>query len=289
MSPLLQAEKYSTHRKKTLTFATSVATWFSSVVFVQSSLLAQVPNVCHAFATRQGGVSKPPNDNLNLNLSDDEDIRKNRELFVEKLGLGRQPYEVKQVHGAQVIEAPYEPIEEADGLWTTQINIPIAIRTADCAPILLVGLNTKNEAEMLVALHAGWRGACAQIAKYGIDKLLEHNFKHENIRAAIGPCIGIEHFEVGPEVLQAAQDSLDAIKEHANINTKTEAPHKMGPRGRPHLDLSGLIKLQLQLLGLKDEHIDKLDYCTYEDRDLFFSYRRDDGKTGRHLSLISMT
>ncbi|MEZ6194036.1 MAG: laccase domain-containing protein [Phycisphaerales bacterium] len=94
--------------------------------------------------------------------------------------------------------------------------------------------------------------------------------------AAIGPCIGAEHFEVGPEVVEAFDSAgLGSVVMRDGY-------------AKPHIDLAAAVAHQLQQAGVSAEHIDRTDRCTYAREDEFFSHRRDHGRTGRQAALIAV-
>ena len=94
--------------------------------------------------------------------------------------------------------------------------------------------------------------------------------------AAIGPAIGFDHFEVGPEVLAEFERAFGG-----------EAPIRRRDDGKGHVDLRAAIALQLRRAGIPDDHVDLSDRCTFRDADEFFSHRRDRGVTGRMAAIIS--
>jgi YfiH family protein len=147
------------------------------------------------------------------------------------------------------------------------------VRIADCCPVLLATAN----ARAVAAIHAGWRGAVGGVIAAAVSKLRSiADVQPSNLLAAIGPCIGFDAFEVGPEVLA----------EFEKVFT-TEAPIRHDGNGKGHVDLPSACKTQLLRAGLKIGNIDTTDRCTYRDADEFFSHRRDRGVTGRMSALIA--
>jgi len=126
-------------------------------------------------------------------------------------------------------------------------------------------------------VHAGWRGVVADVVARAVDQLIDRApVTSSDILAAIGPCIGVEHFEVGPEV-------ADAFNEAGLADTVRPVPD-----ARPHIDLTAAVVTQLTRRGVPVEQIDTTDRCTYRDADEFFSHRRDRGVTGRMASVIAV-
>ena len=178
-----------------------------------------------------------------------------------------------QVHGCEVLEA-CDTLQEGDGHWTQEPGRVLGVRVADCVPILLAG---EAGGPWIAALHAGWRGAVAGILRRGVELFRGQGGDPADLAWAFGPCIGACHFEVGPEVLDAAR------KDPA----WREALASPGPRGRPHFALHGLLRAQALDLGLDPAREASVALCTYCREDLFHSYRRGD-KEGRQWGLIEM-
>jgi len=150
----------------------------------------------------------------------------------------------------------------------------LAIRTADCIPILLA----INDGKIVAAIHAGWRGIIANIIPRGRQELLRlAGSNGTQLLAAIGPCISKPHFEVGPEVLAEFERTFGA-----------NAPIERTANGKGHVDLPRAAHLQLLACGLSHDQIDTTDRCTFRDADEFFSHRRDHGMTGRMAALIGV-
>ena len=250
-------------------------------VILQSPLLHPLHGVRHGFATRLGGVSRGRVATFNFgHRYDTADARaENRRRFALRLGIAgvHRLCEVNQVHGTEVATAPLDSEVEADALVCDVSGWAIGVRTADCAPILVACCDDRGRATAVAAIHAGWRGATAGIVSTVLERLVARGAQTEFMRAAIGPTIGIDRFEVGEEVVAAARVSLNG-----------EAPKtRPGPAGRPLLDLRHLVTQHLLAAGLPRHHIDHVGCCTYDAPALFFSYRRDQGLNGTHLSAIS--
>lgn len=241
-----------------------------------SSLLAGNGFV-HGFATRNGGVSKPPfaTLNLGLELGDDESaVRENRRRFSSELGLaGDTLFEQRQVHGKLVREvtAHDRPGDiancEGDGLISRAPGLAVAARTADCVPVLIAHPGSGAVA----AVHAGWRGAVAGVVPEAIERL---GLRPAELLVAIGPHIRAAAFEIGDEV---AVQMRAAARGPSVVDDSSEKPH-----GR----LAALVESQLLACGVPSPAIDDVGGCTHDEPEQFFSHRRDRGKTGRHLSAI---
>lgn len=172
----------------------------------------------------------------------------------------------KQVHGSevQIVERPgfYKNV---DGLITSKNNLVIASKVADCAAILL----SDSSSDIIGAVHAGWRGAAADILPKALEKLLSTGADFQYTSAYISPCISLKNFEVGEEVA----DKFDPMFINREIGMK------------PHLDLKSFLKHQLLAAGITEERIEVDSRCTFDEQN-FYSYRRERDKAGRMLAFI---
>jgi YfiH family protein len=177
------------------------------------------------------------------------------------------------VHGVEVAvverDRPFESGVKADAMVGDDPAKILAVRVADCVPVLL----STDDGRRVAAVHAGWRGVIAGVVPRALGLLGDPG---AGAVAAIGPCIGFQHFEVGPEVL-----------EHFERSFNGQAPLKRRDDGKGHVDLRAAVRMQLLAAGLTDARIDTTDRCTYRDADEFFSHRREHGITGRMAALIS--
>ncbi|MEC8424162.1 MAG: polyphenol oxidase family protein, partial [Myxococcota bacterium] len=181
----------------------------------------------------------------------------------------RAPALVSQVHGTRMLEA-FSPglVGEADAVFTRVRGLPIAIRTADCVPVLLAG------DAVVAAVHAGWRGAAAGIVPAVVTALRSAQLG-SGLAAAVGPAISGRHYEVGPEVVAAFREA--AVPDHAFL---------VRPPGavKDHVDVRGAVAWQLSSLGI--EAVEVLPHCTYADPGLH-SWRRDGPSAGRLAAVIA--
>jgi YfiH family protein len=228
-----------------------------------------------AFTERGGGASSGPFDSLNLSqvLGDDPaHVHVNRERVVEGLHLGRPFALPEQVHGAAVARVdepsagagfgdPTGRLPGADALLTASAGIPVAVLTADCLAVAMASPDTG----VLAVVHAGWRGLAAGILAEAAAAVDDPT----GLLAAIGPAIGPDHYEVGPDVARqvAAASDAGAVTEHRG--------------GSVFLDLAGTARRVLRSLGLGAGRIDVAGLCTACLPDRFYSHRRDGGRTGR--------
>lgn len=226
----------------------------------------------HGFFTRDGGVSHGAYASLNCSLSsgdDPEAIRENRARAAAALGVARL-LGLTQVHGTAVVTVAHgdETGAEADAMVTRVRGVGLGIITADCAPVLLAAEDAVG------AVHAGWRGAVAGVLEATISAL--RRLSDAPVTAAIGPCIGLASYEVGPEVREAV------APEHRRFF----AP---GAGDRFGFDLAGYCAARLGEAGVRQVLREGSD--TFADP-RFWSHRRrtkaGGGAIGHQLSAIAL-
>jgi YfiH family protein len=212
------------------------------------------------FSTRIGGVSRGPFESLNLGWlteDDPEHVVMNWRVVCTLVGVdhGELAFN-RQVHGADVREARTgDRGRPGDGLWSERSGLAMLATTADCLPVALV--RVRGERPALALLHAGRLGLLAGVLEAGVAAL-----GGGRLAAAIGPGIGPCCYEVGADIAAAYVDRFgeDVV------------------RGR-HLDLWTSAERALREAGVAD--VERLDLCTSCHPELFFSHRRDGGRTGR--------
>lgn len=189
---------------------------------------------------------------------------------------------MQQVHGAEVLiveddKKARSGASSGDGLITATPGIALTVMTADCVPILLFEPHRK----VIAALHAGWRGTAANIVAKAVA-LMQTRFgaTPTALVAAIGPAIGACCYEVDEAVRsRLARYAGDA---QAGCFTASLVP------SRWMLDLKAINRLQLLEAGLIADNVDVSPLCTACEASLFFSHRRDKGKTGRMFNFIAL-
>lgn len=231
-------------------------------------------NIGAAITTRQGGCSPMPFDsnNLALHVSDDAtNVHANRKSLAEQLGLSQPPLWLDQVHGTEVVYAPEAGAPKADASFTDQPAVACAIMTADCLPVLFCN----QQGTQVAAAHAGWRGLCNGILRKTVAKFTQP----DQVMAYLGPAIGPEVFEVGPEVLQAFIEGAQGAQQLVAIETAFTPSRQ----DKYLADLYALARAELTACGVSA--IYGGGYCTFSDSTRFYSYRRE-AKTGRMASLV---
>jgi hypothetical protein len=211
-------------------------------------ILWDQPGYVVGFTTRVGGVSQGVYESLNLTIGtgDDRDlVEQNRAIACESLGLDvRQLAFNRQVHSPTVHRAHAgRRGEPGDGLWTDEPGVPVLAMSADCLPIAIA---RTAGAPALAVLHAGWRGLAEGVVETGV-RALGDGPKAAIVGPAIGPCC----YEVGEEVSSLFDDDLTRD-------------------GR--LDLWSAAERALRRAGV--DHVDRVDLCTRDHPELFFSHRR---------------
>ena len=168
---------------------------------------------------------------------------------------------------------PFNPSthKNTDALVTNEQNLALALNFADCVPIIFF-----DPIKRVAAIaHAGWRGTVAKIAPKTVEKMVdEFGSKPEDIIALIGPAIGKCCFKVQDDVKIKLLDTI-------------AKPHHSKVCDGNYLDLKLINKFQLLASGI--EKIDLCEYCTFCQSELFFSYRRENGKTARHSAVIMVS
>lgn len=283
----------------------------SPLDILRARIFADLPWLVHGFSTRQGGVSKCyGGETLNLGVTpaDEKDaVLRNRELFAKSIGAinpSGTPWpllELKQIHSALVhrIDKLPKSLLTGDGLITSTPGLLLAIKTADCTPVLVVD----SKRRVVGAFHAGWRGTAARVVEKGIGEMRrQFGSDPRNLRAAIGPCIGKCCYVVGHEVEAEFESQFSYARElfHEVFNSNSlhvkypllflnqRAPGHGDPASDIHLDLVEANRRQLQDAGLANEQIEIVEGCTACDTARFFSHRAEFGKTGRMMAAIGI-
>lgn len=240
--------------------------------------LLTAPNLSapHGFSTRLGGVSAAPFDSLNLGLSTGDEpwrVAENRRRFLAHFGVAQSEVcALSQVHGKRIVEATAGWFElEADGAVTDCSERLLVISAADCLAVLV----HDPRRNAVGAAHAGWRGTVAKVVVELAEKLYErYGSRPEELRVAIGPGIGGACYQVGDEVI--------AQVVAAGFSERVYRRDNDGYR----LDLAAANRELLLGLGVPAAQIWTSGHCTHCQQELFFSHRREKGRTGRMWAAI---
>lgn len=230
------------------------------------------PGVTAGISTRIGGHSTGPYSAFNLGLSSGEDketVHRNRRIFAEEMGIDpdRMVFGF-QCHGSEIatVSAPCE-FMNVDGFLTEERGLLLNVSVADCFPVLF----SDSHGGLTGAVHCGWRGTVAGIHKKMAGEFSKRLKNLSRTEVIIGPGIRHCHFEVGRDVAE-------------KIPEKFLSP--AGTDGKFWADLPGLIRSDLIAEGVSETNVHDSGICTYCREDLFYSFRRDQGVTGRMMAGI---
>jgi YfiH family protein len=267
-------------------------------LFTIDSWQKQFPQLKVGFSSRSGGVSSAPFHSLNtgLHVSDKtEDVIINRERLADKVNLPIESWiYAEQIHSNEVellnsndrgkgIYSRETAIQAKDAFITQSTNICMAALFADCVPLYF--FDPVHQAIGLA--HAGWKGTVQEIAAVTIKMMQQHfNSQSHEIIAAIGPSIGICCFEVDEIVMNKVWE-LFGREMLWNIDDKPL--YQKQKNGKFLLNLQESNRQIMMKAGILPSHIEVTDYCTSCRTDLFFSHRKENGKTGRMVAWIGLT
>lgn len=235
----------------------------------------------HGFTTRLGGVSHGNGlDTLDLGAADTAETEENRRRFAGAFGLPRQAlFYAKQVHGTRIETVTAKDCGRAftcDGFVTRERGLLLAVKTADCLPLLL----GDPEAGVIAAVHAGWRGTIAGIATHAVSAMVALGASPTRILAAIGPCIHRDCYEVDAPFFAAVKEKNEALTAFV-----TPLPHK---EGHYLADLVAMNRYLLLSAGLSEENLYASGFCTACASELLFSHRANGGKRGLMMAGICL-
>jgi polyphenol oxidase len=238
----------------------------------------EIDGLAHGFMGRAGGVSAGAYASFNLaewNGDDPASVAENWRRFCinyPHLAVAR----LRQVHGATVhhVDSSHaDSRSEGDGMVIAHAGVALGIFTADCVPILMVDAARR----VVAALHAGWRGTLADIAGAGVRAMGSLGARPNEIRAALGPSIGLCCFEVDASLADGFARAIPCAREHT----------RAGRPGKAYLDLRAILRDQLESAGLDPAAISNIGPCTRCAADRYFSRRAAGGGiTGLQMSFI---
>jgi polyphenol oxidase len=237
------------------------------------NIFSAFPNLIAGQSKRTGGVSKGDFNSLNLGLNTEdaeEYVEQNRKLFFSSLGINESNLASShQVHGNEILIAHQaQRATGYDAIITNKANLFVAVTIADCTPVLIYDKHT----HVVAAIHAGWRGTASKIVERTLNEM-QKNFGTNAVDcfAYIGTCISKNAFEVGNEVAEQFDNAFVQFNE-------TKQKH--------YVDLKAANLQQLQGFGVPLTQIEVAETCTVINNDSYFSYRKENGKTGRMLAVI---
>lgn len=256
----------------------------NGIPYLKFELFPDNKRVQHAVFTRQGGVSPPPFDSLNLSVSVDDD---QSNVFANRASAygthGRSNDTLVHAHlkhsvmVAEVTRKNYgQYVGPADGLITRERGCGLTMNYADCSPILLY--DPKRRAIGLG--HAGWKGAVLDFPRCLVFAMRSrYGSKPESLLAAVGPSIGPCCYQVSQNVISAVQSNFDDPEQLLLPDDADDSDES-----RRRFDLPQANRQRLVEVGVRK--IEMSEYCTSCQSDLFFSHRRDHGHTGRFGVLL---
>lgn len=255
------------------------------------------PEITAGFTTRLGGVSQAPFSSLNCGLHVNDmpkDVVRNRERIADALELPFACFTyAEQVHGNEIAivslneqgmgrTARETAIQARDGFITKEKGIVLCAQFADCVPLYFY-----DPVKQVVGLaHAGWKGTVLNISMATIS-LMTHTFGSQlsDIRAVVGPSIGVCCYEVDDTVANRVREVLEEIQAPPEVRDAViieKANHKY------MLDLQLFNQKLIEQAGILSSHIEVTQLCTSCRTDLFFSHRKEGGSTGRMIAWIGL-
>lgn len=273
------------------------------VCVLQVPAFSGIPWLVHGFSTRPGGVSEINGEKvLNLGAVEwdtREHVDENKRRFQAALGVPDLTLvSLHQIHSDVVRSFDYAPAKQCkgDASATNRAGLLLGVRTADCAPVLVVDPKER----VVAAIHAGWRGTLQRIVTKTIGQMqMEFGSHPQDLLAAIGPTIGGCCYEVGTEVASAftakfsnAAELFDELRTGDEPNPlqwlNMMPPGHQPPPNKVLLDLKKANRLQLLEAGLREENIFVSELCTACDVDRLFSYRKEGVRSGRLMGVVGI-
>jgi YfiH family protein len=250
---------------------------------IKSKKLTKIKNLKHGFFNSIGGKSKNIYKSLNCGSGSKDlssNVKKNLQIVKKKINKSvKDIFLLHQIHSNKFvyIDDKYnlKTKPRADAIITNQRNLPIAVLTADCVPVLIYD----QDINMISVIHAGWKGAYKGIVKNVIKFMFKQGCKSKTITAVIGPCISMKNYEV----------KKDFIDKFIKKNKKNNVFFKK-IKNKTFFSLNGYIYSQLKSLNVKNIEIINKD--TFDIKNNFFSARRSNSRNendyGRNISIIML-
>ena len=238
-------------------------------------------SLVHAFSTRIGGNTPEPLESFSMSAVGQDEflnaIENNKKKLCNALDLSYSnlliPSQSHTDNIAVIKEQGYVNLSDTDGIITNLLNTPVMLLFADCTPIILY--SDKNK--ILGVIHAGWRGTAKLIAAKAV-KIFKNEFSvsPEEIKAVIGPAIGQCCYPVSIEVAEQLNRTIKETYDNIFLEEKNKT----------YVDLKKLNAQQLWEAGVRE--IDTTEHCTSCMNKIFYSYRADNGRTGRHCAIAAI-
>tara|TARA_B100001093_G_scaffold127684_1_gene120099 strand:- start:2611 stop:3369 length:759 start_codon:yes stop_codon:yes gene_type:complete len=250
---------------------------------IKSKKLAKLKNLKHGFFNSSGGKSKGIYQSLNCGPGSKDlsvNVKKNLEVVKKKISnSAKNIFLLNQIHSNKLVYIDYNykltKKPKADAVITNQKNLPIAVLTADCVPILIYD----NKKRIVAAIHAGWKGAFKGIIDKVIKFMVKKGCSLKNITAVIGPSISVKNYEVKD----------DFMKKFIKKDKKSLKYFKI-KNNKLYFDLSQYV--YSQILQSKIKNIETIKIDTFDIKNKFFSARRalslKQNDYGRNISIIML-
>jgi polyphenol oxidase len=251
-----------------------------SLKYYKSSILED-NNLVHAFTTRFDKNPSSPLNGFSLGTAGNPELKPrvdvNRKRICNVLGLNHNLIinpQQEHTDNIKIIKSLTDDLSSTDGVITDVPGLVLLLLFADCVPVIIYA----PEERVVGVIHAGWKGTAKGIVAKAVNIFnTNFNISSESIKVAIGPAIGQCCYPVSGEV---------AEKLKKTVNTDCDNIFKADSDNLVRVDLKGLNARQLEESGIVD--IDILDDCTSCKNSLFYSYRAEKGKTGRHGAIASL-
>ncbi len=239
---------------------------------IESRLLKQFPEIIFGFSTKNGPKNNSRyNFNLSLTVGDDPAlVIKNREIFYNELGLTTDKVAIQKQTHSDIITIVEKPgmIGESDAIITAKAGIGLAVSSADCVPSFIYDKKKK----LVSGIHSGWRGTQRKILLKTILELKKQfNSDPIDLFVFVGPSISQKNYEVGEDVA-----------------SQFDQKYSLRDGGKIYLDVLQANIDMLHQAGIPDNQIEVSPLCSFEEKDLLHSYRREGDLSGRALGIIAM-
>jgi len=252
-----------------------------------------------AFTERTGGASKPPFESLDLGLHVGDDpvcVMQNRETVLRALEVGdvarSRLVSACQVHGTRTAiigrdtQVSLEPLPDTDALATDRIDTPLLLCFADCVPVIMV---SPRDPRAIAVVHSGWRGTLEEISAVAARKMQSSfGVDPRELMVYIGPYIGPKNFRVSLSIASQFAAKFDTLSKVVFSDSVRVPTPNDSSDGTVSFDLADAIRESLMNLGVLPCNIVSLDVCSVETTKHFYSYRAENGVTGRHGALACM-
>ncbi|MGD6775454.1 peptidoglycan editing factor PgeF [Sutcliffiella horikoshii] len=248
-------------------------------------------NLIVGFTTKNGGVSEGQFSTLNMGLHVNDSVEavcQNKEILASVLNMPTQNWVgCDQTHEDKIIKVDSNDkgkgvcsynttLAGTDGIYTDCEDILLTLCFADCVPLYFYS----KEHSLVGIAHAGWKGTVKNIGGHMINRWVEDGVNMDTIQVAIGPAISAQAYIVDDYVINRIVDALPAVEKEKYMKEVSS--------GQYALDLKKVNYELLLQAGVNEKNILCSSFCTSSDESLFFSHRRDKGKTGRMMSFIGL-